>query len=169
MYSLSKYSLSKLNQMEQAEFVEALGTTFEQTPTIAAQAWHYRPFDSVTDLHRAMLKVVEQMSPPEKLALVCAHPDLGSKAKMAAASVKEQSGAGLDQLSAAEFEHLLYLNQTYRHKFGFPFILAVKHHTKASILATFEQRLRHDPATEIQQALAEIGQIARFRLEAVVC
>lgn len=161
-------SLSDLNQMDQAAFVAALGETFEQTPTIAAAAWRYRPFDSVAALHQAMLKVVAQMSDAEKLALLWAHPDLGSKAKMADASVQEQTGAGLDSLSPAEFERLHYLNQTYRAKFGFPFILAIKHQTKASILTAFEQRLQHDPATEIKQALAEIGQISRFRLDAIV-
>lgn len=161
-------SIDSLNRMNQADFTAALGEIFEQTPQIAGQTWLRRPFADRADLHQAMLAVVEQLSETQKLALIRAHPDLGSKAKMANASVQEQAGAGLDQLSAAEFERLNRLNQTYRETFGFPFIIAVKHHTKASILDAFEQRIAHSPAAEMAHALAEIAEIARLRLEAQV-
>jgi 2-oxo-4-hydroxy-4-carboxy-5-ureidoimidazoline decarboxylase len=158
------YSIGALNQMNQAEFTATLGEIFEQTPQIAQQSWHSRPFTDCADLHQKMLTVVSQITEAEKLALLQAHPDLGSKAKMADASVQEQAGAGLDQLSAAEFERLHRLNQTYRTTFGFPFIIAVKNHTKASILEAFVQRIDNGPEAEMAQALAEIAQIARFRL-----
>ncbi len=158
------HSLTELNALPQSEFKQALGEIFEQTPQIAEQAWQLRPFSSVADLHQKMLQVVGRMNKAEQIALIQAHPDLGSKARMADASVQEQAGAGLDRLSAEEFERLHRLNQTYRDKFGFPFIIAVKNHTKASILAAFEQRIANSPAAEQQQALSEIGEIARFRL-----
>ena len=159
------YSLAALNQMSQADFTTALGEIFEQTPQIAQQAWQSRPFGDRTDLHQKMLTVLDQMSEVEKLALIRAHPDLGSKAKMADASVQEQAGAGLTQLSAAEFERLHDLNQIYRAKFGFPFIIAVRNHTKTSILEVFVQRIANSPDAEMAQALAEIAQIAGFRLQ----
>lgn len=159
------YSLAALNQMSQADFTTALGEIFEQTPQIAQQAWQSRPFGDRTDLHQKMLTVLDRMSEAEKLALIRAHPDLGSKAKMADASVQEQAGAGLTQLSAAEFERLHDLNQTYRAKFGFPFIIAVRNHTKTSILEAFVQRIANSPDAEMAQALAEIAQIAGFRLQ----
>ncbi|MFM7425061.1 MAG: 2-oxo-4-hydroxy-4-carboxy-5-ureidoimidazoline decarboxylase [Elainella sp.] len=162
------YSLTELNALSQAEFKQVLGAIFEQTPQIAEQAWQLRPFDSVTDLHQKMLQVVAAISQAEQLALIQAHPDLGSKAKMADASVQEQAGAGLDRLSAEEFERLHRLNQTYRDKFGFPFIIAVKNHTKASILAAFEERIANSPEAERARALSEIGQIALFRLRDAV-
>ncbi|MBW4464249.1 MAG: 2-oxo-4-hydroxy-4-carboxy-5-ureidoimidazoline decarboxylase [Pegethrix bostrychoides GSE-TBD4-15B] len=162
------HKMTALNQMNQAEFTAALGEIFEQTPQVAQQAWQSRPFASRADLHQKMLAVVAQMSQGEKLALIRAHPDLGSKAKMAAASVQEQAGAGLNQLSADEFERLHRLNQAYRSKFGFPFIIAVKQQNKIRILATFEQRLTNSPEAEQAQAIAEIAQIAGFRLETAV-
>ena len=158
------YSIATLNQMSQAAFVEALGVVFEDTPKIAEQVWHQRPFQNVTDLHQKMVAIVQAMSPDEQLALIRMHPDLGSKAKMAEASVQEQANAGLGHLSAADYDRFQTLNQTYQQTFGFPFILAVKHHTKDSILAAFEQRLQNTPAAERQQAIAEIAQIAQFRL-----
>ena len=108
------------------------------------------------------------MTEAEKLALIQAHPDLGSKAKMAEASVSEQAGAGLDRLSVEEFDRFQSLNQSYREKFSFPFIVAVKKHTKNSILEAFKQRLDNSIETEMQQAVAEICEIARFRLESTI-
>jgi len=162
------FSIAQLNQMSQAEFVEVLGAVFEETPTIAQKAWGDRPFGDVTDLHQKMVQVVNGMSDDEQLALIKAHPDLGSKAKMAEASVQEQSGVGLDRLSLEEYERFNYLNEAYKTKFGFPFIIAVKNHTRATILEAFEQRLQNSPETEKHQALSEITQIARFRLEGIV-
>jgi 2-oxo-4-hydroxy-4-carboxy-5-ureidoimidazoline decarboxylase len=162
------YSLSELNQMSQTEFVAALGAVFEDTPTIAQTAWHKRPFKSLTDLHQSMVDVVEAFTTDEQLALIRAHPDLGSKAKMAEASVKEQSGVGLDRLTAEEYDRFHSLNQAYKDQFGFPFIIAVKNHTKSSILEAFEQRLQNSATAEQTQALTEIYQIAHFRLRDLV-
>lgn len=162
------YSLSALNQMSQEEFVAALGAVYEHTPAIAHQAWYQHPFKDVAELHQRMVDQVNAMSQEEQLALIRAHPDLGSRAKMAEASVQEQAGVGLDRLTPPEYERLQALNGLYKEKFGFPFIVAVKHHTKASILEAFNQRLENSVNTEIKQALGEIIQIARFRLADLV-
>ena len=162
------YSLSQLNQMSQEEFVKVLGEVFEDTPAIAYRTWYERPFQDVAQLHQQMVDVVRNTSQEAQIELIQAHPDLGSKAKMAAASVQEQAGAGLDRLTSEEYERFLFLNQAYRNKFDFPYIIAVKNHTKESILFAFEQRLQNSPEVEREQALAEIFQIARFRLDAIV-
>ena len=163
-----QYSLVELNQISQEEFTQALGEIFEHTPAIARRTWDDRPFASTADLHAKMVTVVSAMTPAEKLALIQAHPDLGSKAKMAEASVSEQAGAGLDRLSVEEFDRFQFLNREYREKFSFPFIVAVKKHTKTSILEAFKQRLDNSIETEMQQALAEICEIARFRIESAI-
>ncbi|MEG4444096.1 2-oxo-4-hydroxy-4-carboxy-5-ureidoimidazoline decarboxylase [Microcoleus sp. AT9_B5] len=162
------YSLVELNQLSQEEFTQALGEIFEHTPAIARRTWDDRPFASTADLHAKMVTVVSAMTQSEKLALIQAHPDLGSKAKMAEASVSEQTGVGLDRLSVEEFDRFQFLNRSYREKFGFPFIAAVKKHTKTSILEAFKSRLDNSPETEMQQALAEICEIARFRIESAI-
>lgn len=158
------YPINTLNQMSQSEFTEALGSIFEHTPEIAAEAWRSRPFADVQNLHQVMVAIVLQMSDAEQLKLICAHPDLGSRFKMAEASVQEQSTVGLDQLSAAEYDRFQNLNQNYKEKFSFPFIIAVRNHTKDSILAAFEQRLQNNLEVEKQTAIAEIIEIARWRL-----
>ncbi len=154
--------------MSQSDFVAALGAVFEETPAIAEKAWDQRPFGDQDDLHRQMVRVVNGLSQAEQRSLIQAHPDLGSKAKMADASVAEQAGIGLDRLTASEYDRFHQLNQAYKTQFGFPFIVAVKNHTKASILQAFEQRLKNDADAERQQALAEIIEIARFRLNSLI-
>ena len=160
--------LSAINQMDESTFVALLGPVFEATPEIARAVWPQRPFQTRAELQAAMLRQMRSLPASEQLALIRAHPDLGTKAKMAEASVAEQSSAGLDQLSEAEFLSFQQLNQSYREKFEFPFIIAVRDHTKASILAAFQQRLQNSQAVEQAAALEQIGEIARLRLEAWV-
>lgn len=161
-------SLAALNQMDQAQFTQVLGDIFEHTPAIAQQTWADRPFATVEALHQAMVAVMQTLPTEEQLNLIRAHPDLGTKAKMTDASVQEQAGVGLDHLSPEEFATFAALNQAYRDRFQFPFIVAVKEHTKTSILAAFRQRLTHDFDTERRTALAEIAKIAGYRLAALI-
>lgn len=158
------YAISDLNQMSQTAFVTAFGAVFEHTPAIAIESWAKRPFKDANDLHQKMVDVVKNMSPDAQLALIRAHPDLGSKLKMAKASIEEQAGVGLDRLSPAEYDRWQSLNQSYKDKFGFPFIIAVKNHTKASILEAFELRLQNNWDVEKERAIDEITEIARLRL-----
>lgn len=162
----NSYSLSQLNQMTQADFTTALGAVFEETPSIAARAWEQRPFGSIEALHQTMVAIVQALSSEEQHQLICAHPDLGSRAKMADASVQEQAGAGLDQLTPDTHAELLSLNQRYRAKFGFPFIVAVAGKNAISILEALHQRLSNDLETERICALTEIYKIADNRLHA---
>lgn len=161
---LMAYLISEINQMSQRAFVEVLGGVFEHTPEIALKAWTKRPFVDVEELHQQMIAVVNEMSSEEQLRLIRAHPDLGSKVKMAEASVQEQASVGLEQVSYEEYERFKFLNQSYKNKFGFPFIVAVKKHTKTSILEVFEHRLQNSIDVEKQQALVEIAEITKFRL-----
>jgi len=101
----------------------------------------------------------------EVLALLRAHPDLGTRARVSKASTAEQSGAGLDQLTPEEFERLRGLNETYRDKFEFPFLFAVKGSTKHDILDSLGQRVQSSREQEYRVALEQVYRIARFRLE----
>ena len=162
------YLIAELNQMSQPDFVAALGAVFEDTPAIAQKVWEQRPFTDQDDLHQKMVMIVNGLSQAEQLSLIRSHPDLGSKVKMADASVEEQLEVGLDRLTSDECDRFHQLNQAYKSQFGFPFIIAVKNHTKASILQAFEQRLKNAVDTERQQALSEIIQIAYFRLHSLI-
>ena len=163
-----KLTITQLNQMSQAEFTEALGEIWEETPEIAKQTWNSKPFTDLDSLYQSMVEIVNNMSQEEHLALIKAHPDLGSKAKMAEASVQEQAGLGLDRLSEEEYQRFQSLNQAYKDKFGFPFIVAVKYHTLESILEAFANRLENSLEEERQKALIEISKIAKLRLVATI-
>ncbi|MBD1875817.1 2-oxo-4-hydroxy-4-carboxy-5-ureidoimidazoline decarboxylase [Nodosilinea sp. FACHB-131] len=162
------YTLDQLNAMAEADFVAAIGPAFEETPAIAAQVWPLRPFISVADLHQHMVAVVKTMPSADQLALINAHPDLGTRVAMAASSVSEQSEAGLNSLTSEEYHQFQALNQQYKDKFGFPFILAVAGHTKLSILKNFVDRLCNSTDAEMSTALSEIEKIALSRLNSWV-
>jgi 2-oxo-4-hydroxy-4-carboxy-5-ureidoimidazoline decarboxylase len=145
--------------MTKADFIAKFGSVYEASPWVAEACWPPAP-----DLRAAMATVVDAAPREMQLALIRAHPELASRAKMADASVQEQAGAGLDQCSPAEFEAFQRLNGAYNARFGFPFIYAVKGATRAEILTAFAARLDNDPAAEFATAIAQIHRIAGFRL-----
>jgi 2-oxo-4-hydroxy-4-carboxy-5-ureidoimidazoline decarboxylase len=160
--------MKELNAMDREHFIAAVGWVFEHSPWVAERAWARRPFATRAALHTAMATIVKQASFPEQTALIREHPDLGSRARLSEASSGEQTGAGLDRLTAAEFERLHRLNLAYREKFGFPFIYAVKGSLKHDILAALERRLTSEPEAERATALEQIYRIAQFRLEDLI-
>jgi 2-oxo-4-hydroxy-4-carboxy-5-ureidoimidazoline decarboxylase len=164
--------LSDLNACSRHDFVAALGNVFEYAPWIAEQAASARPFDGVQHLFNAMKAVVDQTTPELRLALIGGHPDLANKAHRAAGltaeSNAEQSGAGLDRLSDTEFEAFERLNSAYRAKFGFPYIVCARRHSKDSILRNFGGRLPNNIATEVQNSISEIYRIAALRVAELV-
>ncbi|MQP64562.1 2-oxo-4-hydroxy-4-carboxy-5-ureidoimidazoline decarboxylase [Niveispirillum sp. SYP-B3756] len=163
--------LDRLNAADCAGFTHALGAVFEDSPWVATAAWAARPFPDIAALHQAMVAVVDAAGKERQLALLRAHPDLAGRLARAggltAHSSAEQAGLGLDRLSAEEFDFFDRHNRSYREKFGFPFIIAVKAQTKASIKAAMVKRLANDAGTERRTALGEVAMIAKFRLEAM--
>jgi 2-oxo-4-hydroxy-4-carboxy-5-ureidoimidazoline decarboxylase len=162
------YTLDALNRMEAAEFGAAIGDTFEVAPWVAEGAAARRPYPTVTDLHGAMMGIVRAAPRERQLGFVRGHPDLAGKAARAGSvtedSRREQASVGLDSLSDEEFARFHRLNDAYRAKFGFPFIVCVRRHTRDSILAQFERRLSHDSATEFAAAMQEVFYITRLRI-----
>jgi 2-oxo-4-hydroxy-4-carboxy-5-ureidoimidazoline decarboxylase len=160
-------NIEEMNRLSQHEFVEKLGWIFEGSPWVAERAWAHGPFASLEALHAAMVAEVEHASTDEQLALLCAHPDLGARAKMSEASVSEQAGAGLDHLSSEGYDELTRLNMAYRDEFGFPFLFAVKGSTKDDILKGLRERVAGSREDEFRTALEQVFRIARFRLETI--
>src|SRR5580765_2742782 len=99
-------TIDEINALSREQFIASLGWVFEHSPWVAERAWGTRPFSGLTQLHAAMKQVVTNASREEQLALLCSHPDLGERARMSNASSKEQSGAGLDNLSSDEYQRL---------------------------------------------------------------
>lgn len=158
-------SLRDINTMDRPIFVEALGDVAEHSPWVAEEAWQKRPFADRDHLISAFELALRGASRDTKLALIRAHPDLATRARLTTDSSSEQAGAGLDRLTPEEFKRFSALNEAYKTRFGFPFIFAVKEATKEQILQAFEDRITHSPETEFEIALAQIARIFRFRLE----
>ncbi len=135
---------------------------------MAERAFDARPFANLDALHAAMMEQVERATFAGRLALLKAHPDLGTRARLSQASTAEQAGAGLDSLTPGEFEQLQRLNAAYRSRFGFPFLLAVKGSTKHDILRSLQARMEASPEDEYREALRQVYRIARFRLEGLI-
>jgi len=158
-------TLSNINAMTRRAFVAAFGDVAEHSPWVAEKAWDKRPFADRDALIQVFAEALRQAPREAKLALIRAHPDLATRAKLTADSTNEQAGAGLDRLSPDEFARFSRFNEAYKTRFGFPFIFAVKGATKHQILAAFEERLGNSPEKEFEIALAQILRIFRFRLE----
>ena len=169
---MSQKTLAELNACSKADFVEALANIFEYSPWIAEQAASARPFAGVNQLFAAMKEAVDRAAPQLRLALIRAHPDLANKTQRAAGltaeSNAEQNSVGLDRLSDAEYEAFERVNNAYRAKFEFPYIVCVRRHTKDSILRDFERRLPNDANTETQKSIEEICRIAALRVDQLV-
>ena len=150
-------------------FVDRYGGLFEHSPWVAQQAWDKRPFSDREDLAVKLEQAMYDAPRDRQLALIRAHPDLAGRAAIEGTltpdSKREQSSAGLDRLTPDEYEAFTRTNTAYRERFGFPFVVCVREHDKASILATAEARLQNDPETEVRTALGEIAKIARLRLQ----
>lgn len=167
MTSTKPWTLDGLNECSRNGFVAALGAVFEHAPWVAEAAFGQRPFATVAAVHKAMADALRQADAERQLSVIRAHPELGSRlarADLTTASQAEQGSLGLDRLSEAEFDRFTEFNATYRARFGFPFIICVRRHTRDSILRQFAGRLGNNEATERAAALDEIALITRLRL-----
>ena len=161
--------LSAVNAMSAETFVRYFQDIAEHSPWVAEAAAELRPFVDIASMVAGFEAAVRSVSRDRQLALIRAHPDLAGKAARAGdvadESRREQAGAGLDTLDDEEFARFERLNEAYKARFGFPFILAVKGATKHQILAAFEERIRNEPEAELATALTQIARILRFRIE----
>lgn len=157
---------------EREEFVSRYGGIYEHSFWVAEQGFADAcDVSDVNALATVLAKVVDATSHEQKLALIRAHPDLAGRAAVAGeltgVSTEEQAGAGIDQCSEEEFQRFQTLNDRYKEKFGFPFVMAVRNSNRKEILAGFTSRLQNDADMEFARAISEIHKIARLRLQAM--
>ena len=161
-------TLDELNAGTAEDFVAALGAVFEDAPWVAARAAALRPFPTVAALHEAMMGVVSAAPASVRLAFLRGHPDLAGAAArartMGAASTAEQAGLGLASLDGERLARFEAMNAAYRERHGIPFILCVRRHTRASVLAQFARRLPRGTPAEVAAALREVRFITRLRV-----
>ncbi|MDM8349729.1 2-oxo-4-hydroxy-4-carboxy-5-ureidoimidazoline decarboxylase [Pseudomonas sp. sp1636] len=171
---MSRFQTLTPSRLSRADFVKVFADIYEHSPWVAEQAYALgldSTVDEVDGLHQRMADLLLGASHEVQLALINAHPDLAGKAavrgELTESSTCEQAGAGIHECSAEEFARFTELNDAYKARFGFPFIMAVKGSNRQQILAAFEERIHNSPEQEFARALAEINQIALFRLQAL--
>jgi len=154
------------NTLSSEAFVARYAGVVEHSPWVVERAAARRPF---ADLAEGIIAVLEDATPDERVAVIRAHPELAGRAAIAgtltAESQSEQASAGLDRMTASEFERFHALNAAYGARFGFPFVICVRRTDRAGILRAMAERLENDRETEVATAMNEIGHIVRLRLE----
>ena len=170
MHSMTtRSSLEHLNACAPEVFCTALADIWEHAPWVTQGVVDQRPFATIDALHAAMVGVVAALDEPERVAFYAGHPELAGedarRGTMTDASIAEQGTLALARLLAHEVARWNELNQAYRTRFGCPFILCLRRHTRDSARRAFEQRLQQDRATELATTLDEISAITRLRLD----
>lgn len=160
------------SRMNESEFVESFGAIYEHSQWVARDTWQRgvdQRHDTIEALATELAATVDASGRNTRLALIRAHPDLAGRAavrgELGADSTREQAGAGIDQCSEEEYKRFQSLNDAYKRKFGFPFVMAVKGSDRHAVLSAFAVRIENDTATEFHNAITEIHKIARLRLE----
>lgn len=169
---MTAFQTLKPSTLGREAFVAAFADIYEHSPWVAEKAYDLGQgpeLDQVETLHQRMSDILLSADHASQLALINAHPDLAGKAavqgQLTEASTNEQAGAGIHQCTTEEFQRFTELNDAYKAKFKFPFIMAVKGSNRHQILAAFEVRIHNSAEAEFKEALAQINQIALFRLQ----
>ena len=162
--------INKINNLSQSKFIEIFANIFEKTKWIAERLYNQKPFNSFEDLCSKILEIFKTTSKENQLKIIRAHPDLADKTKISLLNIDsrtEQNRAGLNQCSEKEFREFKNLNNEYKKKFGFPFILAVEDKNKAEILNKFKKRILNSTDDEFKEAISQVCKIANLRLNKI--
>ena len=162
--------INKINNLSQIKFNEIFANIFEKTKWIAERLYNQKPFNSFEDLCSKILEIFKTTSKENQLKIIRTHPDLADKTKISLLNIDsrtEQNRAELNQCSEKEFREFKNLNNEYKKKFGFPFILAVEDKNKAEILNKFKKRILNSTDDEFKEAISQVCKIANLRLNKI--
>ena len=161
-------SVDKVNKLSKSDFISIFGNVFEKTDWIAEKAYTLKPFNNFQELFSKMMEIFENSKKEKHIEILNAHPDLTIEKKLTEDSKNEQKNASLNQCNDAEFIEFKKLNEEYKKKFGFPFIIAVKGKNKEEILNSFRQRITNNINSEFEEAKKQVKKIASFRLSEII-
>ena len=161
-------SIDKFNKLSKAEFISIFGNIFEKTEWVAEKCYESKPYNNLDELVSKMMKIFENIEKERHLEILNSHPDLAVEKKLTKDSKNEQKNASLNQCTDEEFVEFKKLNEEYKKKFGFPFIVAVKGKNKEEILNSFRQRITNNINSEFEEAKKQVKKIASFRLGEII-
>ena len=161
-------SIDKVNKLSKSDFIYIFGNVFEKTEWIAQKSYDLKPYKNFEELFSKMMEVFENIEKEKHLEILNAHPNLAVEKKLTKDSKKEQKNSSLNQCTEKEFLEFKKLNEEYKKKFGFPFIIAVKGKNKEEILNSFRQRIANNINLEFIEAKKQVKKIAIFRLSEII-
>ena len=161
-------SIDKVNKLSKSDFISIFGNVFEKTEWIAQKSYDLKPYKNFEELFSKMMEVFENIEKEKHLEILNAHPNLVVEKKLTRDSKNEQKNASLNQCTEKEFLEFKKLNEEYKKKFGFPFIIAVKGKNKEEILNSFRQRITNNINLEFEEAKKQVKKIASFRLSEII-
>jgi 2-oxo-4-hydroxy-4-carboxy-5-ureidoimidazoline decarboxylase len=161
-------SIDKFNKLSKTEFISIFGNIFEKTEWIAERCYESKPYNNFDELVSKMMKIFENIEKERHLEILNSHPDLAVEKKLTKDSINEQKNASLNQCTDEEFMEFKKLNEEYKKKFAFPFIIAVKEKNKEEILNSFRQRITNNINLEFEEAKKQVKKIASFRLGEII-
>ena len=161
-------SIDKFNKLSKAEFISIFGNIFEKTKWVAEKCYESKPYNNLDELVSKMMKIFENIKKERHLEILNSHPDLVVEKRLTENSKNEQKNASLNQCTDKEFLEFKNLNEEYKKKFGFPFIIAVKGKNKEEILNSFRQRITNNINLEFEEAKKQVKKIANFRLSKII-
>jgi len=161
-------SIDKINKLSKPDFISIFGNIFEKTEWIAQKSYDLKPYKNYEELFLKMMEIFENTNKENHLKILNAHPDLAVEKKLTKDSKNEQKNASLNQCTSEEFIEFKRLNEKYKVKFGFPFIIAVKGKNKEEILNSFRQRITNNINLEFEEAKRQVKKIANFRLSEII-
>jgi len=160
--------IDKFNKLSKSEFISAFGNIFEKTEWIAERCYESKPYNNLDQLISKMMDIFENTEKEKHLEILNSHPNLAVEKKLTYDSKNEQKNASLNQCTNEEFMEFKKLNEEYKKKFGFPFIIAVKGKNKEEILINFRQRITNNINSEFEEAKKQVKKIASFRLGEII-
>ena len=160
--------IDKFNKLNKPKFISIFGNIFEKTEWIAERCYESKPYNNLNDLISKMMEIFENTKKERHLEILNSHPDLAVEKKLTDDSKNEQKNANLNQCTNEEFMEFKKLNEEYKKKFNFPFIIAVKGKNKEEILNSFRQRITNNINLEFEEAKKQVKKIASFRLSEII-
>ncbi|XP_060949627.1 2-oxo-4-hydroxy-4-carboxy-5-ureidoimidazoline decarboxylase [Limanda limanda] len=165
--------IGTVNTLSYEDFGNIFGNVVEKCPIIAAAVWSSRPFASLSALEAAFSEFIDALPESGKEGILRCHPDLAGRdlqrGTLTKESLEEQEGAGLDALESAEASSMARLNEQYKERFGFPFVICARMNDKKNILRQLSERCQHEGTVERAHGIEEVKKIGRLRLQGLVC
>ncbi|KAK3098846.1 hypothetical protein FSP39_023654 [Pinctada imbricata] len=164
--------ISAVNSMSYEEFISKFGNVVEHCSLCAAAVWREHPFNDVAQLSRHIAKFIDDLPLSGKEGILRLHPDLAGRIAQSGGltkeSTNEQKSAGLNDMTDDERMKMNRMNEQYKQKFGFPFVICARQNKKAAILEGLERRLNNSAEQEAITGANEVKKICDLRLRDIV-